>query len=158
MDTKYNRNKNVTFGLQENELLGFSTQLSFRAEQSFISPEVKTKFSILKLRMLWISNLALYPCWICHKGMGNWQWSNTIMRTGKTPDIESLYSDGPHLGSYNYEIGNPYLELEKTLGFESSLQYAKNRFSLLLNGYYNQSPSYHQYIKKGDGYKPGVIG
>ena len=29
------------------------------------------------------------------------------------------------------------------------------KFSLLLNGYYNQSPSYHQYIKKGDGYVPG---
>ena len=25
-----------------------------------------------------------------------------------------------------------------------------------MNGYYNQSPSYHQYIKKGDGYKPGA--
>ena len=145
------------FGLQENELLGFSTQLSFRAEQSFISPEVKTKFSNLEVEDVvnkQFSFISLAGTVI--KEWQNWQWSNTIMRTGKTPDIESLYSDGPHLGSYSYEIGNPYLELEKTLGFESSLQYAKNRFSLLMNGYYNQSPSYHQYIKKGDGYKPGA--
>ena len=145
------------FGLQENELLGFSTQLSFRAEQSFISPEVKTKFSNLEVEDVvdkQFSFISLAGSAV--KEWQNWQWSNTIMRTGKTPDIESLYSDGPHLGSYSYEIGNPYLELEKTLGFESSLQYAKNRFSLLMNGYYNQSPSYHQYIKKGDGYKPGA--
>ena len=145
------------FGLQENELLGFSTQLSFRAEQSFISPEVKTKFSNLEVEDVVNKQFSFISfAGTAVKEWQNWQWSNTIMRTGKTPDIESLYSDGPHLGSYSYEIGNPYLELERTLGFESSLQYAKNRFSILLNGYYNQSPSYHQYIKKGDGYKPGA--
>ncbi len=37
------------FGLQENELLGFAMQLSFRAEHSLISPEVKTKFSNLEV-------------------------------------------------------------------------------------------------------------
>ena len=145
------------FGLQENELLGFATQLSFRAEQSFISPEVKTKFSNLEVEDVVNKQFSFISfAGTAVKEWQNWQWSNTIMRTGKTPDIESLYSDGPHLGSYSYEIGNPYLELERTLGFESSLQYAKNRFSLLMNGYYNQSPSYHQYIKKGDGYKPGA--
>ena len=144
------------FGLQENELLGFATQLSFRAEQSFISPEVKTKFSNLEVEDVVNKQFSFISfAGTAVKEWQNWQWSNTIMRTGKTPDIESLYSDGPHLGSYSYEIGNPYLELEKTLGFESSLQYAKNRF-FTLNGYYNQSPSYHQYIKKGDGYKPGA--
>ena len=145
------------FGLQENELLGFATQISFRAEQSFISPEVKTKFSNLEVEDVVNKQFSFISfAGSAIKEWQNWQWSNTIMRTGKTPDIESLYSDGPHLGSYSYEIGNPYLELERTLGFESSLQYAKNRFSLLMNGYYNQSPSYHQYIKKGDGYKPGA--
>ena len=145
------------FGLQENELLGFATQLSFRAEQSFISPEVKTKFSNLEVEDVVNKQFSFISfAGTAVKEWQNWQWSNTIMRTGKTRDIESLYSDGPHLGSYSYEIGNPYLELERTLGFESSLQYAKNRFSLLMNGYYNQSPSYHQYIKKGDGYKPGA--
>ena len=59
------------------------------------------------------------------------------MRTGRTPGIEDLFSDGPHLGSYSYEIGNPTLGLEKTLGLESSLQYQKERFSFLLNGFFN---------------------
>ena len=46
----------------------------------------------------------------------------------KNTDIESLYSDGPHLGSYSYEIGNPTLTLEKTYGFESSIQYQKKEY------------------------------
>ena len=149
--------KMSVFGLQENELLGFSTQLSFRAEHSLISPEVKTKFSNLEVEDVvdkQFSFISLAGSAI--KEWENWQWSNTIMRTGKTPDIESLYSDGPHLGSYSYEIGNPTLTLEETYGLESSIQYKKNEYFFQFNGYYNQSPSYHQYLKKGDGYKPGA--
>ena len=89
------------------------------------------------------------------KTWDHWQFSTTIMRTGRTPGIEDLFSDGPHLGSYSYEIGNPTLGLEKTLGLESSLQYQKEQFSFLLNGFFNQSPNFHQYMKMGDGYVPG---
>ena len=149
--------KMSVFGLQENELLGFSTQLSFRAEQSFISPEVKTKFSNLEVEDVVNKQFSFISfAGSVLKEWQNWQWSNTIMRTGKTPDIESLYSDGPHLGSYSYEIGNPALALEKTYGFESSIEYQKEVYFFQFNTYYNQSPSYHQYLKKGAGYKPGA--
>ena len=149
--------KMSVFGLQENELLGFSTQLSFRAEQSFISPEVKTKFSNLEVEDVADKQFSFISfAGSAVKKWQNWQWSNTIMRTGKTPDIESLYSDGPHLGSYSYEIGNPALTLEETYGFESSIEYQKEAYFFQFNTYYNQSPSYHQYLKKGAGYKPGA--
>ena len=149
--------KMSVFGLQENELLGFSTQLSFRAEQSFISPEVKTKFSNLEVEDVADKQFSFISfAGSAVKKWQNWQWSNTIMRTGKTPDIESLYSDGPHLGSYSYEIGNPALTLEETYGFESSIEYQKEAYFFQFNTYYNQSPNYHQYLKKGAGYKPGA--
>ena len=149
--------KMSVFGLQENEFLGFSTQLSFRAEQSFISPEVKTKFSNLEVEDVVNKQFSFISfAGSVLKEWQNWQWSNTIMRTGKTPDIESLYSDGPHLGSYSYEIGNPALTLEETYGFESSIEYQKEAYFFQFNTYYNQSPNYHQYLKKGAGYKPGA--
>ena len=145
------------FGLKENELLGFSTQLSFRAEQSLISPDVKTKFSNLEVEDVVDKQFSFISfAGSVIKEWQNWQWSNTIMRTGKTPDIESLYSDGPHLGSYSYEIGNPTLKLEETYGLESSFKFQKNKYFFQINGYYNQSPSYHQYLKKGAEYKPGA--
>ena len=77
------------------------------------------------------------------------------MRTGRTPGIEDLFSDGPHLGSYSYEIGNPDLDFEETFGFENSMQYQKDKFFLLLNGFFNKSPNFHQYMKMGNGYVPG---
>ena len=145
------------FGLQEKEFLGLTAQLSFRAEHSTIAPTVTTKFSnlktedVIKKKFNFVSLAAS-----AIKKWETWQWSNTVMRAGKTPDIENLYSDGPHLGSYSYEIGNPLLPIEETYGFESSLQYENDKFFLLLNGFLNQSPSYHQFTKLGDGYIPGA--
>ena len=42
----------------------------------------------------------------------------SIARSFRTPAIEELYSNGPHLASHSYEIGNPDLEAETGLGFD----------------------------------------
>jgi iron complex outermembrane receptor protein len=39
----------------------------------------------------------------------------TIMRTYRAPGIEELFSEGPHLAAYAYEVGNS--ELDKEIGF-----------------------------------------
>jgi iron complex outermembrane receptor protein len=145
------------FGFNEKFLFGLTGQVSFRGEYSIIEPQSKgTNFSNIDEKFVNNKNfgfLSLSAALI--KSWDNWQLSTTIMRAGRTPGIEDLFSDGPHLGSYSYEIGNPTLNIEKTLGLESSLQYQKERFSFLLNGFFNQSPNFHQYMKMGDGYVPG---
>ncbi len=78
------------------------------------------------------------------------------MSTMKAPRIEELYSDGPHLGSYSYEIGEPNLSLEKIYGVESSIRYKSNpiKMSLTTNfsliTFYNYSPYYYQMNKMGE--------
>ena len=146
------------FGFREKEALGFTGQLSFRGEYSIIEPQNEgTKFSNIDEKSVNKKNfgfLSISAALI--KSWENWQFSTTIMRAGRTPGIEDLFSDGPHLGSYSYEIGNPNLDLEKTLGIENSIQYQKDKFFFLLNGFFNQSPNFHQYMKMGDGYVPGA--
>ena len=73
-----------------------------------------------------------------------------IMNTMKAPIIEELYSDGPHLGSYSYEIGEPNLKLEKTYGLESSINYNYHPFNFSLITFYNYSPYYYQMNKMGE--------
>ncbi|MDP2365071.1 MAG: TonB-dependent receptor, partial [Ignavibacteria bacterium] len=41
-----------------------------------------------------------------------------INKTSRVPTIEELYSKGPHLAAYSYEIGNQNLESEKGIGAE----------------------------------------
>ena len=47
----------------------------------------------------------------------------SVMRTFRAPGIEELFSEGPHLAAYAYEVGNSSLGSERGLGLELSLDY-----------------------------------
>jgi iron complex outermembrane receptor protein len=42
----------------------------------------------------------------------------TVSRSSRVPSVEELYSEGPHLAAYSYEIGNPNIPFEKGYGIE----------------------------------------
>ena len=90
------------------------------------------------------------------KNWSNLETSISTMLTGKAPQIEDLYSDGPHLGTYSYEIGNPNLGLERTIGIETNAKYVLAKGWLRLSSYLNYSPNFLISSKMGDGYKPGA--
>lgn len=66
----------------------------------------------------------------------------TLMKTFRTPGIEELFSDGPHLAAYSYEIGNADLGSEDGFGTEAFLRYATKRVKLNLTIFRNQIYSY----------------
>ena len=66
----------------------------------------------------------------------------TLMKTFRTPGIEELFSDGPHLAVYSYEIGNAELGSEDGLGTEAFLRYAAKRMKINLTVFRNQIYSY----------------
>ena len=86
----------------------------------------------------------------------NWELSLGSMFTSRAPSIEDLYSDGPHLGVYNYEIGLPELGAEHTYGLEGSLGYMIDKAELKITSYQNYSPNYHLSKVMGAGYEPGA--
>jgi len=73
-----------------------------------------------------------------------------VMNTMRAPRVEELYSDGPHLATYSYEIGQPNLDLEKSYGVESSILYNAKPLNISLTTFYNYSPYYHQMSKMGE--------
>ena len=146
------------FGLFEKDIKGLTLQISSRAEYLTIIPKT---FS------LYLSNLNSsqvinrnFPTFSTALGIlrswENWNFSMGLMSTGRAPNIEDLFSDGPHLGTYAYEIGEPKLTLEKTIGVETSLEYSTARSEIRFTGYHNFSPNYHISTKMGDGYEPGA--
>ncbi len=66
----------------------------------------------------------------------------TLMKTFRAPGIEELFSDGPHLAVYSYEIGNVELESENGYGTELFVKYANDRFRLNLALFRNQIQNY----------------
>ena len=47
----------------------------------------------------------------------------TLMRTFRPPGLEELFSEGPHLAAYSYEVGNGALDSERGLGLELFADY-----------------------------------
>ena len=66
----------------------------------------------------------------------------SLMKTFRAPGIEELFSDGPHLAVYSYEIGNAELEPENGYGAELFARYSTDRFKLNLALFQNHIHNY----------------
>lgn len=66
-------------------------------------------------------------------------WSLGLLAdyTARAPIAEELFSDGPHLATRAFEIGNPDLDEEKALNLSANLRYAGERWFLNTSLYYN---------------------
>ncbi len=72
----------------------------------------------------------------------SWRAGVAISRSARHPTIEELYSRGPHLAAYSYEVGNPELDAETGWGAEliihtsaGNLQAMASAFRYSLDGY-----------------------
>jgi iron complex outermembrane recepter protein len=66
---------------------------------------------------------------------GGWIGSLQLARAFRPPSIEELYSAGPHLASYAYEIGVPDLAAERGLGLDAMLRWQGDAGRIELTGY-----------------------
>lgn len=53
----------------------------------------------------------------------------SLARSTKLPNAEELYSDGPHVATRTFEIGDPGLDQETSLGLDVSLRRQSGRFT-----------------------------
>ncbi|MCG9128830.1 TonB-dependent receptor [Candidatus Poribacteria bacterium] len=66
----------------------------------------------------------------------------TLMKTFRAPGIEELFSDGPHLAVFSYEIGNAELKSENGYGTELFIKYMDDRFRVNVALFRNQIRNY----------------
>lgn len=64
-------------------------------------------------------------------------------RTERAPSTEELFSNGPHLATDAFEIGDPDLQEEIGRGVEGTVRFTSDRFSASVNGFYT---SYRNFI------------
>ncbi|MEM9616376.1 MAG: TonB-dependent receptor [Pseudomonadota bacterium] len=67
----------------------------------------------------------------------------TGFRTERAPATEELFSNGPHLATNAFEIGDPDLNEEVARGVEATARFTTERFSGSISGYYT---SYRDFI------------
>ena len=81
----------------------------------------------------------------------------TLMRTFRAPGIEELFSEGPHLAAYSYEVGNGALDSERGLGLELFVDYHHEEghvhlavFRNAINGYIFPKNSGERSLRRAD--------
>jgi iron complex outermembrane receptor protein len=81
---------------------------------------------LIPVRPRVFSNLAASVGALVDAGAG-WRIGGSIARAFRTPDFNELYSNGPHLAAYSYDVGNPALAAETGLGADLFARYARER-------------------------------
>ena len=143
--TPHTRELNVAvFGLIEKKLDKYFFQIASRAEYQSVIPKLSHEVSNIDISQVIERNFSLISAGITiYRNWDYWELSFGTMFTGRAPGIEDLFSDGPHLGVYAYEVGEPLLNKENTTGFELSLKGRSDKSEVRLTGYQNFSPNYH---------------
>ena len=77
----------------------------------------------------------------------------TFMHSWRAPSLEELYSEGPHLAAYAFEIGNPDLNAERGLGSELFARYKSEFATIQLAGYYNY---FNNFLHAQDTGRPSI--
>jgi len=146
------------FGVHTLSLTNKKFQFSGRVEYRSINPSADdTFFSNINPEDVGKRNYLLASFGASAlKDWDNISIYNHILYTSRAPRIEDLYSDGPHLGTYSYEIGEPNLEQENTIGFENTTSFVGDSYELKLTSYINYSNNFHVLQREGDGYEPGA--
>ncbi|MFN3694467.1 MAG: TonB-dependent receptor, partial [Ignavibacterium sp.] len=67
---------------------------------------------------------------------------SNLSRSTRVPTIEELFSEGPHLAAYSYEVGNPELSSESGIGTEVFINHKFQNFNFNLNAFYNNFDSF----------------
>lgn len=65
-----------------------------------------------------------------------------LSKSSRVPTIEELFSEGPHLAAYSYEIGNPELKAETGFGSEFFIYHKFEKLFFNINVFYNNLDNY----------------
>jgi iron complex outermembrane receptor protein len=74
----------------------------------------------------------------------------TVFRTERAPTTEELFSNGPHLATEQFEIGDPNLGKETSTGVEASLRHRMDGGFFTLNAYYTDYSDYIYEVETGE--------
>ena len=71
-----------------------------------------------------------------------WRAGLTLSRSARAPSIDELFANGPHGASQSFEIGDPDLDAERSLGIEGSLRGKSGPIRFSASVYYNHFSSF----------------
>ncbi len=68
----------------------------------------------------------------------NWSIATNLTHTERAPTQNELFSNGPHVATNQYEIGNKNLNIEKANGLDAQIRWKNLNHSFSLGGFYTK--------------------
>ena len=132
----------AAFIIQEADFGPLHIELGARLEASLVKPK-QERFSQLigDIRQRSFLGLASSVSLIYDMGRG-WNLGSVFMHSFRPPSSEELYSQGPHIAAYSFEIGNPELSPERGIGKELFLRYKTGTAVFEVTGFHNNFSNY----------------
>lgn len=131
----------AVFGYQQADVGALSLQASLRLDMKIVQPEekVSNKIGAIVRRDFADVSGSVAAKYAFDPALS---LRFTLMRTFRAPGVEELYTEGPHLASYSYEVGNPTLGKEQALGAELAVEYKTDPVALSLALFHNAISGY----------------
>lgn len=82
----------------------------------------------------------------------NWFIGATAARTERAPTAVELFSDGLHLATESYEVGNALLDIETALSLEASARYENGPLRFEANIFHVGFEDYIALVERGDNF------
>jgi len=120
----------------------FGLEFGARAGYDRITPEQDNPdagIGYVRRREFWTYSLSLTAM---YEIAGRFYVGGNLSRSSRVPTIEELFSQGPHLAAYSYEVGNPDLKSERGVGAELFAFHDGDRVQATANLFYNDLDSY----------------
>lgn len=131
-----------SFIYQDFHLKRLSVDGALRLSYDVVDPKVKkTSPRIGEIRKREFFNLSAVVS-VIYKLTDVVYTGLSLSRSTRVPTIEELFSEGPHLAAYSYEVGNPDLSSEKGWGSEAFVYHRFDKLDFNLNVFYNHLDSY----------------
>lgn len=140
--------------IQEANIGAFHLEAGVRLNHFAARPkEEKESLSIGHIRNRGFTGLESSLAGIYDFGRGFYLGA-TVMHSWRAPTLEELFSEGPHLAVYTYELGNPDLPAERGLGNELFLRYRNGGTYLQISTFYNHFTNFLHAQKLGKDLPP----
>lgn len=132
-----NSGSGAIFAIQEADIGSLHLEAGFRLNHTTTRPERERPNSFIgHVRQRTFTGLESSLSGIYDFGRG-FYLGTTLMHSWRAPTLEELYSEGPHLAAYAFEIGNPDLNAERGLGSEIFARLKQDIATFQIAGYYN---------------------
>ncbi len=132
-----NSYKAAAYIIEEKDFGGFHLDLGLRYDYVLNRPDKDNpNADIGNVRRRTFSALSSSASLFYELG-GGFTTGFSFLHSFRAPALEELYSEGPHLATFTFEIGNPELDSERGLAKEWSLRYTGRSLNGEVNLFHN---------------------